>query len=193
MTGRPWTILCSWCYAGTPTNLPMASLGCHSPAFCSACFSLLKTTPQENGHYSSHSPRIGWYNELSVLGFSKKWIVQRLDWETEAMVRVYHDSLIVAIAHSGWFFANLRWTSPTPLDSSAFDSCKQVYTYEVISRITEMLTVTVIYVCVSAASYLIRNWPAGIVASTHFPFPHVHISSHLPAATLVIMSISLLF
>lgn len=58
--------------------------------------------------YSSHSPRIGGYNELLGLGFSKEWIMRRLDWESEAMLRVYLDSSIVPTDHSRWFFAHLR-------------------------------------------------------------------------------------
>lgn len=57
--------------------------------------------------YQSHSPRIGGYNELFCLHFSKEWIMRRLDWETEAMLRLYSDSRIVSTADSRWFFAHL--------------------------------------------------------------------------------------
>lgn len=58
--------------------------------------------------YTSHSPRIGGYNELLGLGFAKEWMMKRLDWESEAMLRVYLDSAIVPTDHSRWFFAHLR-------------------------------------------------------------------------------------
>lgn len=58
--------------------------------------------------YTSHSARIGGYNELHGLGFAKEWIMRRLDWENEAMLRVYLDSTVIPTDHSRWFFALLR-------------------------------------------------------------------------------------
>lgn len=58
--------------------------------------------------YSSHSPRIGGYNELLVLQFTKEYIMRRLDWDSEVMLRVYHDSRIVVTDPTRWFFAHLR-------------------------------------------------------------------------------------
>lgn len=69
---------------------------------------LTSTQPPEGCIYSAHSLRIGGYNELSVLQFSKEFMMRRLDWESEAMLRVYHDSRIIATDHSRWFFAHLR-------------------------------------------------------------------------------------
>lgn len=62
-------------------------------------------------YYGSHSCRIGGFNELFLLGFSREWILRRLDWGSELMFRVYMDSSIVVSAHSSWFFAHLRPTS----------------------------------------------------------------------------------
>lgn len=68
---------------------------------------MLHVEPPAQCHYSGHSARIGGYNELLALAFGKEWIMRRLDWESEAMLRVYHDSRIVTTAHSNWFFAHL--------------------------------------------------------------------------------------
>lgn len=38
--------------------------------------------------YTSHSSRIGGYNELLNLRFPKEWIMRRLDYESEQMLRV---------------------------------------------------------------------------------------------------------
>lgn len=64
--------------------------------------------PPKGCTYSAHSPRIGGYNELLVLQFPKEYIMRRLDWDSEAMLRVYHDSRIVVSDPSRWFFAHLR-------------------------------------------------------------------------------------
>lgn len=58
--------------------------------------------------YSAHSPRIGGYNELLVIQFTREFIMRRLDRDSEAMLRVYHDSLIVVTDPSRWFFVHLR-------------------------------------------------------------------------------------
>lgn len=68
---------------------------------------LAHVQPPDGCTYSSHSPRIGGYNELLVLQFSKEYIMRRLDWDSEAMLRVYHDSRIVVTDPSRWFFAHL--------------------------------------------------------------------------------------
>lgn len=58
--------------------------------------------------YGSHSPRIGGFNELVKLGFSRAWLMHRLDWASETMFQVYFDSRIVTTPDSEWFFAHLR-------------------------------------------------------------------------------------
>lgn len=63
---------------------------------------------EEGFHYASHSLRIGAFNELLNLQFSRAWILQRLDWGSEAMFQVYFDSRMATTADSGWFFAHLR-------------------------------------------------------------------------------------
>jgi hypothetical protein len=58
--------------------------------------------------YSSRSARIGAYNEWIALSFHTPWILHRMGWESEGMLRVYYDPLIVVTDDSGWFFANVR-------------------------------------------------------------------------------------
>lgn len=65
-------------------------------------------TAPEGCFYSAHSPRIGGYNELLSLQFPKEWIMRRLDWEAEEMLRVYSDTTITVTEDSRWFFAHLR-------------------------------------------------------------------------------------
>ena len=59
-------------------------------------------------YYGSHSARIGGFNCLLQLQFSREWIMQRLDWTDDAMFRVYYDSRITACEDSKWFFAHLH-------------------------------------------------------------------------------------
>lgn len=59
-------------------------------------------------YFGSHSARIGGFNELLSLGFSRLWIMQRLDWTSEQMFSVYFDSRISATAASHWFFGHMR-------------------------------------------------------------------------------------
>lgn len=66
--------------------------------------------PPEGCCYTSHSSRIGGYNERSVLQFPKEFIIRRLYWDTETMLRVYHDSRISVNDSSTWFFGHLRPT-----------------------------------------------------------------------------------
>lgn len=68
---------------------------------------LLHVAPLANYHYSAETLRIDGYNKLLVLGFSKEWIMKRLDWTTEAILRVYYDSRIMGTDDSRWFFALL--------------------------------------------------------------------------------------
>lgn len=58
-------------------------------------------------YYASHSARIGAFNELAGLGFSKVWLLHRMDWTSEAMFKVYFDSRIERTLDSEWFFAHL--------------------------------------------------------------------------------------
>lgn len=58
--------------------------------------------------YSGHSPLIGSYNELALLQYSRAFIMRRLDWESETMLRVYLDTRLSLSPHSSWFFAHLR-------------------------------------------------------------------------------------
>ena len=101
---NPMRLFQLW-YANKP---PDAKFDVSLPDSLQRALTLVRGVAPDGCHYSGHSPRIGGYNELSVLGFPKEWIMRRLDWETEAMMRVYHDSRIVATVHSGWFFAHLR-------------------------------------------------------------------------------------
>lgn len=36
----------------------------------------------------SQSPLLGGFNELFVLSFSREWLLQRLDWSCDMMIRV---------------------------------------------------------------------------------------------------------
>ena len=56
----------------------------------------------------AHSARIASFNERFVLGFSREWIMRRLDWTSDQIFRVYLDARIAVIDHSSWFFANFR-------------------------------------------------------------------------------------
>jgi integrase len=58
--------------------------------------------------YSSHSARIGAYNEWLALSFPTPWIMHRMGWESEGMLRVYYDPRIAVTDDSGWFFAHMR-------------------------------------------------------------------------------------
>ncbi|PXF40469.1 hypothetical protein BWQ96_09818 [Gracilariopsis chorda] len=69
---------------------------------------LVNGVPSTGCRFTLQSPRIGGCNELLGLGLSKEWTMRRLDWESEAMLRVYLDSSIVPTDHSRWFFAHLR-------------------------------------------------------------------------------------
>ena len=69
--------------------------------------SSVQAQPPQHCHFSAHSLRIGGYNELLVSGVPKEQIMARLEWETDAMLRVYHDSRIVATDSTRWFFAHL--------------------------------------------------------------------------------------
>lgn len=65
-------------------------------------------TPPSGCVFSSHSPRIGGYNALLGLQFPKEWIMRRLDWESDQMLRVYLDTTVSVTDDSRWFFAHLR-------------------------------------------------------------------------------------
>lgn len=105
---NPIALLSRWLssHAASPDAVMTASL---SDSLAQALL-LVNATAPDGCRYSSHSPRIGGYNELLGLGFSKEWIMRRLDWESEAMLRVYLDGSIVPTDHSRWFFAHLRPT-----------------------------------------------------------------------------------
>lgn len=68
---------------------------------------LANVRPPSGALYTSHSLRIGGYNELSCLRAPKEWLMRRLDWGSEAMLRVYHDSNVVATDDSNFFFAHI--------------------------------------------------------------------------------------
>jgi hypothetical protein len=58
--------------------------------------------------YSSHSARIGAYNEWLALSFPSPWIMHRMGWESPGMLRVYYDPRITVTDDSGWFLAHMR-------------------------------------------------------------------------------------
>lgn len=116
-----------------------------------------------------------------------------LNWEMDAMMRVYHQSRIFATVHSEWFFSIIRRTFPTVWDSSIYRFYKLVYTYEHISKSRAVLTVSVFYPPVSPALYLKSNGTVRIVALTHLRVRQVYFSLHPPAAILVIICTYTLF
>lgn len=65
----------------------------------------------EGCFYASHSARIGGYNELLGLQFTREWIMTRLDWTSPNMIQVYFDSRISVTAASEFFFAHMRPTA----------------------------------------------------------------------------------
>jgi integrase len=79
--------------ASHAVNLLAGSVSLFAPAGCS---------------YSSHSVRIGAYNEWMAMGFPTPWIMHRMGWESDAMLRVYYDPRITVTDDSGWFFDHLR-------------------------------------------------------------------------------------
>lgn len=72
--------------------------------------SLAAILPPPGCNYSSHSCRIGSFNELFVFGFAKEWIMSRLDWSSEGMFRVYLDTRAILSPDSECFFAHFRST-----------------------------------------------------------------------------------
>lgn len=62
--------------------------------------SAVNASPPAGYYYGSHSLRIGGFDELVNLQFTKPWLMQRLDWSSEAMFQVYYDSRIVVAAVS---------------------------------------------------------------------------------------------
>jgi len=72
--------------------------------------SVLKRTgisAPEGYYYGLHSARIGDFNELCCLQFSRTWVMHRLDWTSESMFQVFFDSRISRSPDSDWFFAHL--------------------------------------------------------------------------------------
>lgn len=63
--------------------------------------------PQKGFFYSSHSARIGAYNEGLGIGFADAWIMNRLDWVSIEMLQVYFDSNISVTAASRLIFAHM--------------------------------------------------------------------------------------
>jgi hypothetical protein len=78
-----------------------------------AVASLMSSLPPSVGAptsciYSSHSARIGAYNVWLALSFHTPWIMHRMGWESDGMLRVYYDPRIAVTDDSGWFFAHMR-------------------------------------------------------------------------------------
>ena len=69
---------------------------------------VLSVQPPLGCYYGAHRLRIGAFNELSLLQFSKVWLMHRLDWSSEGMLLTYYDSTIVTTPTSEWFFAHMR-------------------------------------------------------------------------------------
>ena len=94
--------------AGTPLGAADLALG------VSRALALVRTTAPDGFYYGSQSPRIGGFNELLNLQYTREWVMTRMDWGSE-MFMVYFDSRIVLISLSGWFFGHLRRApQPTP-------------------------------------------------------------------------------
>ena len=68
----------------------------------------LRVSPPSGYYYSSHSMRIGSFNELVVLGYRREFIMRRLDRSSAQTLLVYTDSIIHPSASSRWFFAHLE-------------------------------------------------------------------------------------
>lgn len=60
--------------------------------------------------YSSHSLRIGCYNELRALGLPEARIMHHLGWASQSMGSVYYDPRIQVTDDSEFFFGHLRGT-----------------------------------------------------------------------------------
>lgn len=61
----------------------------------SIALKVVNASPPAGFYYGSHSLRIGGFNELVNLQFTKAWLMQRLDWASEVMFQVYFNSRIV--------------------------------------------------------------------------------------------------
>lgn len=73
----------------------------------------VRAEPPSQCIYSSHSPRIGSFNEQLHLGSSKELIMHRFDWKSESMFRTYADSSVTQSTASKWFFAHMMPKRPT--------------------------------------------------------------------------------
>jgi integrase len=58
--------------------------------------------------FSSHSVRIGAFNEWLSLAFPTPWIMHRMGWESMGMLQVYYDPRITVTDDSIWFFGHMR-------------------------------------------------------------------------------------
>ena len=70
----------------------------------------LRVEPPQGCIYSSHSLRIGTYNELRALGLPSRRILHHLGWATASMQATYYDPRIRVTADSEWWFGHLRGT-----------------------------------------------------------------------------------
>jgi integrase len=68
-----------------------------------ALMSALNLSVSAGCAYSSHSARIGTYNEWLALSFPTPWIMHRMRWESDGMLRIYYDPRITVTDDSGWF------------------------------------------------------------------------------------------
>lgn len=58
--------------------------------------------------YGLHSLRIGIFNELAKLCFTREWLIHLLYWATETLFQIYFDIQIVTSPDSERFYPHLR-------------------------------------------------------------------------------------
>ena len=105
----PWALLKRWellrpsaeCFFGTTASAKPNDVSLHRLLL--QALRLALCTALDECFYSGHSPRIGSYNELALLNFPREFIMRRLDWESDSMLRVYLDTCLL-------------YTSPSPRD-----------------------------------------------------------------------------
>ena len=110
----PLALLRRWSYMRPTTDVFFAlaeedGLSASAATYAvTALMSALNFSAPAGCTYSSHSARIGAYNEWLALSFPTPWIMHRMGWESDGMLRVYYDPRITVTDDSGWFFDHMR-------------------------------------------------------------------------------------
>lgn len=82
-------------------------------------FRVFKIAAPEVWYYGTHILRIWGLNELFNMGFSRGWIMNRMDLTSDTIFRVYFDARIAKCQTATFFLAHL----PVDGDWALRDSC----------------------------------------------------------------------